>query len=87
MPSNCSPSTLRVDPGQLIQLSDWLAHNHIEPIRYLKALLKGGAPPAVAFEDELYLIRADASLWRDKLRVDAIRANMAILAVEVTDAG
>jgi hypothetical protein len=69
----------------MIPLSDWLAHNHIEPIRYLKALLKGGAPPAVAFEDELYLVRADASLWRDKLRVEAIRANMAILAVEASN--
>ena len=85
MPSKHSASTRRVDPGQLIVLSDWLAHNHIEPIRYLKALLKGGAPPAVAFEDELYLVRADASLWRDKLRVEAIRANMAILAVEASN--
>jgi hypothetical protein len=67
-------------------LADWLAEQDINPLAFLDAALRGCAPRVVRFGAGLYITRADAAAWRDRLWRESVETNSSIIAQEASDA-
>jgi hypothetical protein len=65
---------------QITPLAVWLAEHDIQPLTFLDAALRGCAPRVVRFGDSLFITRADAAAWRDRLWRESVESNAAILA-------
>ena len=52
-------------------LSAYLAANEIQPLAYLRDLIRGEAPPPVLIDGEIYLPITDLVRWQTRLTAEA----------------
>lgn len=84
-PKSYAPALTSKHPAagrQITPLAIWLDEQDIPPLAFLDAALRGCAPRVIRFGDDLYITRADAAAWRDRLWRESIESNAAILAEE-----